>query len=57
MKPSKILFEEDVYTRMMAYKKAKGVSVQKFVTDAVLERLEKVEIEEYLKDLPYLNDK
>lgn len=56
MKPSKILFTDEDYNRIMSYKEATGVSVQKFVTSAVSEKLEKVELEQYLKDLPYLKE-
>ena len=56
MASSKIIFEETDYTFMLTYKEYTGVSVQKFVTDAVKEKREKIEIEQYLKDLPYLKE-
>lgn len=56
MPSQKIIFKDDEYARIKAYKEATGVSVQRFVIDAVLERLEKVEVEQYLKDLPYLKE-
>ena len=57
MPSQKITFKQDEYDRIKAYKEATGVSVQRFVIDSVLERLERVELEQYLKDLPYLKEK
>jgi hypothetical protein len=54
MPHSKIQFDEDDYKSIMLYKESSGISLQKFVTEAIKEKLIKIEAEQYIKDLPYL---
>jgi hypothetical protein len=53
MPSSKIHFDDDVYEFMKNHKEATGVSIQRFVAQAVRDAKEKAEAEQYLKDLPY----
>jgi hypothetical protein len=53
----KIDFKEEHLDFISSYKESTGVSLQRFVADAVDEYIEKKKVEQYLKDLPYLNEK
>lgn len=53
MPASKIIFEDDDFKFIQDYKAVHGASLQWFVTVAVKELRAKLELEQYLKDLPY----
>lgn len=57
MPHSKILFDEDDYKAIMLFKEVSGMSLQRFVTEAIKDKLIKIEAEQYIKDLPYLKEK
>lgn len=50
MKGSKILFDDKDYDFIIDYKDATGVSMQGFVTLAVKEKIQRLEIEHTLRD-------
>lgn len=53
MPATKIIFDEDDFKYMTDYKDATGVSIQRFVTNAIKEHRLKLEAEQYIKDSHY----
>lgn len=53
MPSTKIKFEQEDWSFIESYKESTGVSIQRFVTEAVKERVEKIKIQQSLKNLPF----
>jgi hypothetical protein len=55
-KSQKIFFEESHHRFMNEYKETTGLSIQKFVSDAIKEKIMRLDIEQTLKDQELLNN-
>lgn len=54
MRASKIKFTDEDFEFIKQYKEANGISLQRFVTVAVQDLIEKLKTEQFLKDSPYI---
>lgn len=50
MAATKIFFTDDEYQFILDYKEATGLSIQQFVSEAIKDKILKIETEQYLKD-------
>lgn len=55
MQAGKILFEDDDYKFMQQYKKATGIPIQRFVTEAIKNHISKIKVDNILRDQPLMN--
>lgn len=46
----KIFFDNEDHSFMIDYKKTTGVSIQRFVTEAIKEKINRMDIEQTIKD-------
>jgi hypothetical protein len=55
MKPISIRFEDETYSQMKDYTESSGMSIQAFVTLSIKEKLNRIELEQELKDQDLLD--